>query len=205
MDLGGRTATLTQRTDYPWKETVRLRVDPAAATPATFAVALRIPGWCRRARLSVNGHPLALRPILKTGYAFIRREWRRGDRIELTLPMPPERIEAHPKVRMNNGRVTLMRGPLVYCLEQVDNGPDLNAVSLPREAAIRARFDKDVMGGVVLLTAKGHRRPDREWKDSLYRAVTGAARSQSVPLTAVPYCLWNNRGDGEMLVWIRED
>lgn len=201
FSLGGVQVTLRQTTAYPWRETVR--IDVAPQSPLRFALALRIPGWCRGARLRVNGKTVELARTTRRGYARIAREWTRGDRVELTLPMPVERIEAHPRVRMNHGFVALRRGPVVYCLEEVDNGANLAALSLPREAKLRAVFNRRLLGGAVAITGRLQRRLADGWDGALYRP-RGATRERSVSFRAVPYCLWNNRGDGEMRVWIRE-
>ena len=201
VDVAGRTVTLVQRTDYPWRERVRFTVWPDA--PGKLRLALRLPGWCRKPGLTVNGRAVRLGPITRKGYAILERKWQPGDRVELTLPMPVERVEAHPSVRTNCGRVALMRGPIVYCLEETDNGPDLQDIALPRDAKLRARFEKDLLGGVVVVTGKAKRRRKADWgKDELYR--TEPTKLETVALRAVPYFAWENRGLGEMTVWIRE-
>jgi DUF1680 family protein len=182
--IGGRRVSLKQETEYPWKEQVGITVQPES--PFRFTVALRIPGWCRGPKLRVNGKPLAVGPATRKGYACIRRVWQRGDRIELTLPMPVERIEAHPAVRMDCGKVALQRGPVVYCLEEADNGPHLADVFLPRSSKLTAEFRPKLLGGVVVIRGKARRRDEAGWGGELYYA-------------------WANRRPGEMLVWIRGD
>ena len=199
FDVGGTPVTIVQKTAYPWRERVRIAVKPDK--PATFALALRIPGWCRGARLSVNGRPA--RPTLRKGYAVLRREWNKGDQVELLLPMPVERVEAHPSVRQAAGCVALQRGPVVYCLEEADNGADLADLTLPRSVPLRARFEREVFGGVVTVTGKARRRDRSGWGGRLYRAER--SKTKTVPFKAVPYALWANRGLGEMRVWIRSD
>jgi len=196
--IAGQTVTVRQQTQYPWKETVRLSVDPQ--TPATFDLLLRIPGWCRRATLKVNGKAVALKNITRKSYARIHRQWSQGDQVELTLSMLVQRIEANPNVRMDCGKVALQRGPVVYCLEEIDNGKNLADLALPRQAKLSAAFDKKLSATVI--TAKALRRQPAGWGDTLYRPAQSATHPAA--LRAVPYCLWNNRGDGEMLVWIRQ-
>ncbi len=200
IDMGGQKILLTQKTRYPWKEKVRLTVRPEK--PAEFTVAVRIPGWCRAASLKVNGRAVNLARITKKGYAKVKRLWKSGDMIDLTLPMPVERIEANPNVRMNSGKVALQRGPVVYCLEEIDNGPNLSEISLPPDAALRAKYDKDLLGGVTIITGKARRRDESSWKEFLYRAE--ASKMKTVNIQAVPYFAWCNRKPGEMLVWIRQ-
>ena len=200
LGVAGQAVELTVTTGYPWRETVRVEVAPER--PASFTLALRVPGWCRAATLKVNGRPLDLAPLLKKGYALIKRTWAAGDRVDLRLPMPVERVEAHPKVRADAGRVALQRGPIVYCLEEADNGADLDAVCLPRRAALRTRSRPGLLGGVVTIEAAARRLSREGWSSALYRP----AASKTVParLTAVPYYAWCNRRPGEMLVWMRE-
>lgn len=200
LTVAGQSVVLIQRTGYPWKERVRITVKPDE--PAEFTLALRIPGWCRGATLKVNGKAVGAARLTRKGYARIKRVWRKGDKVELRLPMPVERIEAHPKVRANAGRVALQRGPIVYCLEEVDNGPNLNDIALPRTARLRAECDEKLLGGVVVVTGKARRRDASAWRNRLYGP--SASRTRSVTIKAVPYCAWANRRPGEMLVWIRE-
>lgn len=200
FDVNGETIRLEQKTEYPWKETVRMTVTPRA--PARFTLALRMPGWCRKPQVRVNGTALNLARLSRKGYARIARVWKPGDRVELAFPMPVERIEAHPSVRANCGRVALQRGPVVYCLEEIDNGSDLNDIRLPRNSKLTARFDPRLLGGTVVVAASAMRRDLSGWNGHLYRA--GASGLKPVTLKVIPYFLWNNRGVGEMLVWIRE-
>ncbi len=200
LNTSGSEVVVTQETGYPWEETVRITVEPES--PASFTLALRIPAWCRSARLRVNARPVGLDRLVRRGYARIKRTWEPGDTVDLTLPMPVERIEAHPRVRMNAGRVALQRGPIVYCLEETDNGRDLSDLALPREAALHATFDKALLNGSVVIEAKGRRRPSAGWANALHRP--GRTGTTTAKLKAVPYGLWCNRRPGEMLVWIRD-
>ncbi len=200
LGVAGQAVELTVRTGYPWKE--KVRIDVAPERPAALTLALRVPGWCRAATLKVNGEAVSLDAIVKEGYAHVKRAWAAGDRVELRLPMPVERVRAHPKVRADCGRVALQRGPVVYCLEEADNGADLDALCLPRKAALRAKFRPDLLGGVVTVTAAGRRRSPEGWAGALYRPA--AAKTVPARLTAVPYYAWCNRRPGEMLVWVRE-
>ena len=200
LDIGKQRVTLQQKTQYPWDGRVRITVRPEV--PAEFTLALRIPGWSSGAKLTVNGRGVNLADVTSKGYAKVKRLWSKGDRVELVLPMPVERIEAHPKVRQDRGCVALQRGPVVYCLEQVDNGPDLGGIVLPRNAKLTARKDARLFGGVGVITGKALRFDAGKWSDGLYRPV--ASKTRPAPIKAIPYFLWANRAEGEMLVWIRE-
>ena len=158
--------TLSQTTAYPWDETVTLTVTPEQPTP--FRLRLRLPDWCRAPRLTLNGE--AVSPTVEKGYAVLEREWQAGDTVTLELPMPIERVYADPQVRQNRGRVALQRGPVVYCLEAADNGADLNALTLPRDAALEASFAPDLLSGVTVLRGQAERLAGDDWDGALYRA-----------------------------------
>ena len=197
--VGNGVARLALETDYPWDGEVAIAVTPDR--PRRFALGLRLPGWCARPVLRLNGRRQPLAPLVRSGYAWIDREWQAGDRVDLSLPMTVERVEAHPSARQAAGQVALRRGPVVYCLEACDNGPDLADLMLPRRASLVAERSP-ILGGCVVIKGRAARRSRAGWEGNLYRA----ARSPRVPVAfqAVPYCLWNNRADGEMRVWIRE-
>jgi DUF1680 family protein len=202
VELAAGSVRLEQETSYPWEGSVRLVLHPDR--PTRFALALHLPGWCRRPAIEVNEEALDPAAITEQGYARIEREWRPGDRVHMVLATPIERIASHPRVKQNVGCVALQRGPVVYCLEEADNGPELSNVLLPREAALSARFDADLLGGVVAIAGEALREASRD-QVPLYRpADPGRAETEPFAFKAIPYCLWANREPGEMRVWIRE-
>lgn len=199
--VAGQTIRLAQETDYPWDGKVVVTVQPESA--AVWTLALRIPGWCRGATLSVNGRKVALAPITQKGYARLKRQWHANDRVEVTLPMPVERMEAHPAVRQDCGRVALQRGPVVYCLEEADNGNNLNDRALPPAPEFTIQKGRSgILAGVPLIRAKGWRRRQRDWRGNLYQPQ--GTKREACHIAAIPYFLWANRAPGEMLVWIRQ-
>jgi len=185
--------------NYPWDGDVTLAM--MLEQPMAFDLMLRIPGWCRQAKLAVNGEEVSVVPLDK-GYARIGREWRDGDCVTLSLAMPVERVRAHPRVRANAGRVALMHGPIVYCLEEVDNGPNLGDVALLPDAELEVTYEPDLLGGVSVIRGEGRRSVEGAWGGELYS--TELPPRQAVEITAVPYCVWANRAPGEMIVWLRE-
>lgn len=185
----------TVETNYPDDGQVRLTIVSAPTTPWT--IALRRPGWTPEAVWQVNGGAAA--PELAGGYARFARQWAAGDVLEASFAMPPERLRARPEVVADVGRVALRRGPLVYCLEEADNGRALDAVVLPDTAELRAVPRPDLLGGTVTLQATGRR--EQAVGDGLYSILPPAA--EACELIAVPYALWQNRGEGEMTVWVR--
>jgi DUF1680 family protein len=114
--------------------------------------------------------------------------------------MPVERVRANPRVNANLGKVALLRGPLVYCLESEDNGKDLGALCLPVDSSLAAKFDPALLGGMVVLEGNAARQAIAD--DILYS--TEKPRKEAVRIRAIPYYAWDNRGEGEMRVWIRE-
>jgi DUF1680 family protein len=202
LQVGGVPVTVEQETDYPWDGRVLLRLRLPA--PARFALRLRLPGWCRRPELRLGGRALDPEGRLERGYVRLEREWADGDAVELDLPMPVERVYAHPAVAEDVGSVALQRGPLVYCLEGTDHpGVPLGRVLLPREARWVARPEPAMLGGVVTLEGTGLCAEDADFAPGeLYRCEP--PRLRAVPLRAVPYFAWDNREPGEMRVWIRE-
>jgi DUF1680 family protein len=201
VELSGTRVSLKETSTYPWSGSVAIAVDPEQ--PAEFTLKLRIPGWADGATASVNGEPVDVAGGTENGYLSIRRRWNAGDAVALDLPMPPQRLFAHPAVRADAGRVALKRGPLVYCVEETDNpGGAVQQLKLPRDAPVEIAERDDLFDGVVTLTADGLRITDADWNGDLYRSEP--PKSQPVKLTAIPYYLWNNRQKGSMQIWLCE-
>lgn len=202
LTLGdGRVVAVRQETDYPWHGDVALTVDVAAE----FGLRLRIPGWCEGPSLTVNGAPAA-QPAAPGNYVEIRRAWQPGDVVRLHLPMPPRRMACHPHVLENAGRVALLRGPLLYCVEGADHpGMDLRDLVLPA-AGLTVKHRADLLGGVTTLTINSRRRsPTAGWSNRLYRPAEAVGRrpyGKQVEITAIPYYAWANREAGPMQVWM---
>ncbi|WFE76666.1 glycoside hydrolase family 127 protein [Roseinatronobacter sp. S2] len=194
--LAGGNVTLEQVTDYPNDGTILISMQ--TDRPLDFALSLRIPGWARTATVTVNGDPAATAP--RAGYIRIQRRWQAGDQVVLTLDLSPRRVFAHPRVTMNQGRVALMHGPFAYCIEEADNGPDLNSLILADDAPLTAEPSGD-LGGIVRLGASVLR--EGTVSQALYDSAP-PARSPAT-LTAIPYYLWDNRAPGAMLTWIRRE
>ena len=199
LEVAGTEVTLTQETRYPWDGAIAIGL--TLAKPTRFTLSLRIPGWCRKASLSVNGEAIDLSAVSVDGYARIDREWKDGDSVALDLEMAVERIYAHPEVRQDVGRLTLKRGPLVYCLEGADNALSLNRIRVPQSARFEATFEPDLLGGVVTIAAEAADDSVAGWSGTLYRSEP--PKSEPVTIKAVPYYAWDNREPGEMLVWLR--
>lgn len=200
----GRTVVLRQRTRYPWDGEVLIEVEGEG----NFTLRLRIPSWCEEgASLEVNGDPFSTQ-LQPGSYAEVRREWRSGDGIRLTLPMSVRQLECHPYVAENLGRVALMRGPLLYCVEGADNpGLDPHDLVLPSNAEFSEEYRPDLLGGVVVLRSRVRTAaPDTSWAHALYRPAREEAKEaqgREVEVSAIPYYAWANRQAGPMRLWLR--
>jgi DUF1680 family protein len=200
VTVGGHNVRIREESNYPWSGNVKVAIDPDVE--GEFGLKLRIPGWTKGAKASVNGAAIDAATVVN-GYLEIRRVWREGDTVGLDLPMPAERLFAHPLVRMDVGRVALRRGPLVYCLEEVDNtGHRMSQLRLPRAADLKSVAREDLFGGVVTIVADGKALEAKDWT-GLYR--TAAPEETGARLTAIPYYLWSNRSKGSMTVWVSEE
>ena len=182
---------VTQETNYPWDGDVKISVTPQQA--AEFTMRVRIPAWCEDAALRVNGQ--SVDGALDKGFVSIRRTWSPGDTIQLSMPMPVRRIAADPNVKSQTGRMAVMRGPVVYCLEDVDNPCPVDQVAIAADTTFEAQHREELLGGVTVLTTEGERRgiveTDKGWD----------VVENSVDLTMVPYYAWDNREPGNMVVW----
>ena len=199
--VSGREVTVRQKTRYPWDGSVTLEIEPAA--PVELELALRIPSWCRSASILLNGGPSG-GAADRGGYHRVRRRWQRGDRVQLDLPMTAERVFAHPLVRADYGKVAVQRGPLVYCLEEADNGAGLHTVCLPRGSPLDEVQRPEMLGGITVIRARGTTRTGQGGA-TLYPGAAPAAASREKDLVFIPYYAWANRGPGEMRVWVRDE
>ena len=196
----GSSVALTQETSYPWQGTVRITFDDAPS--GELALMLRIPGWADDWAITVNDQAVES-PAGAGSYAVLKRRWSRGDTVELSLPMPVRLLEAHPKVEETRNQVAIQRGPVIYCLEDIDlpGGVRLSEIHIPRDIRLTPRHDAGLLGGVTVLEGDAWRIPAGDWQGKLYRPLAGDAASK-VPIRLIPYYAWNNRGLTEMSVWL---
>jgi len=198
LTVGGQAITLRQETEYPWSGEVKITM--SAGHGANFILRLRWPGWCDGGSVVVNGEDMPFE--VQKGYVSIERTWQDEDVIELSFPMPARRVYANPRVKADVGRVALACGPIIYCLEEADNGPDLDAIYLPRDQPLHLALEDALLGGVGVITGKAFQIDPALANGPLYRSEE--VTLQRMPFVAVPYFAWANRKPGEMLVWIRE-
>ena len=198
--VNSREVRLQQRTRYPWDGTVTFH--PVTDEPQEFTLALRIPSWCHGHAVSLNGAKLP-GDTGPDGYVHVRRAWSKADTLELTLPLKAERIHADPRVHADSGKVAIQRGPVVYCLEEADNGPHLSNLRLPPDAPLETVDRADLFGGVVAISARAV--GGRVWKGGLYAHDVSPNEGPARQVLFIPYYAWANRTPGEMAVWIREE
>lgn len=187
---------LTVATDYPWSGEVAVTVEAASGEAG---VAIRVPGWASGARAEVDGHPVPAGP---DGYVRVAGPLRPGTRVVLDLPMPVRMVRAHPRVDAVRGCVALARGPVVYCVEGVDLPPgvDVDDVRVRADAAFSPRAGS--VGGRRLVTLRGTAEVVDAAGLPLYGELPPPAAARRIPLTAVPYAAWANRGGRGMRVWL---
>ena len=199
LDIGGQALNLAQGTNYPWDGKISFTATMDEAID--FELALRIPDWCHDYQLSVNGK--ASNAPLEQGYILLARQWTTGDTVELQLSMPVERVLPHRAIRQAAGQIALQRGPLVYCLEQVDNGPRLANICIPLSSKLEPSFDEGLFAGITVIMGEAMR-IELPTDSELYRHHSRVdSIKQSLVFKAIPYYLWANREPGEMRVWMR--
>lgn len=197
----GTAFKLDVSTNYPWDGNVQMKVGVDA--PKQFTIFVRIPGWVRNPELTVNGEKLGV-ALTPGSYAAIKRTWEDGDTIGLQMNMPVTLVECDPRVRENYGSVAVQRGPVVYCVEGVDNPsisiPDLELAS----ADFTASFTLDTLGGVVTISGTGLTTDSKASHGPLYRPVgeVEPAAMHETPITLIPYYTWANRGNSQMTTWM---
>jgi DUF1680 family protein len=200
LRLADQAVTLRQETTYPWDGSVTIRL--GVAGPATFGLRLRLPGWCSEPHLAINGEAVDHAVGIEGGYARISRTWRDGDIVTLQLPMPAERVYAHPDVRYDVANTALRRGPIIYCLEQADHSVPLHRILLSAQAKLTPQFDPGQLGGMLVLEGHGMGLSDSGWDEALYRKTP--PETEACAIHAIPYYAWDNREAGSMMVWVRE-
>lgn len=177
IKIGNNYVSLLQETLYPWDGAVRLTVNPEFSDH--FNLKLRIPGWCKSYSIKVNDKPFEAIEDLQ--YVTIGRKWKKGDTVSLTMDMPVEVVAADPRVKANVGKRAIQRGPLVYCLEEVDN-PGIDHAQITNSTTYTFQKESNLLGSVVSITAK-------------------ADGNQTFKF--IPYYAWDNRKPGKMKVWIK--
>ncbi len=198
-ELDGGTAAVSMETDYPWNGRIKLKLENVFDG---LEIALRLPAWAKTYELSLNGKYVITR--MDEGFIYIKESFKPDDEIVLDLDMPVTVMRAHPRAQADAGKIAIQRGPIVYCLEETDNGRCLHNVSVSADASFTVINEPDLLGGVNVIECEAERELVTGWDD--YELYAGDRKNAVEKFTArfVPYYAWNNRGIGEMRVWVRE-
>jgi hypothetical protein len=194
VKVGENVVKIAQKSQMPWDGKVSFTL-----SGGDYAFAFRIPYWAENADVKVNGEKTQCR--IEKGYAYIDRSWQDGDSVEIEFPMEVKLVEANPSVRYDAGKVAIMRGPVVYCIESADNGERLSSIKLKENGKFRTERENLLFDGEVSIYAEAYKKP--QWQtDELYKAFSKGY--EETEIKAIPYAFWGNREDTkEMAVWIR--
>lgn len=188
------------RSGLPWDGTVEITFE--GEKKEEFDLALRVPEWAGEVHFWLNEQEVRVKPE-SDGYVHIRRAWNHNDKVTMVCTMPVRINYANPKVSADVGKVALSRGPIIYCLEEKDNGEGLQRIFLNTNVQPQI-IQNHEFDGAVLIMAEGKRLSEEGWEDCLY-ASEMAQKYEKQELQFIPYYLWNNRGEGEMTVWVRSE
>jgi uncharacterized protein len=204
--IAGKKIEVIQENNYPWDGKLVFRVNPEKAT--TLNILIRIPGWSQDqvmasdlysfskhekkiVAISLNGKSFDYK--VENGYAVLNRSWKKGDVIEVNLPMEIQQIVSNDKIENNIGRVALQRGPLVYCAEWTDNNGLVSNIVLPENSNFTAEVRSDVLNGVTVLKSNAQ---------AISVEAGNSVSTKNQAFIAIPYYAWAHRGKGEMMIWL---
>jgi hypothetical protein len=204
----GTRVRLDQSTKYPWDGKVALTVSPAAAKDFTLYV--RRIASAQSVRVAVDGLPVAA-PKVEKGYIALRRTWKPGAKVTLQFDITPRLVASNEMVRDNIGKNAVERGPLVYCMESLDQPAsssvfDWTLDSSAAAALFKSEWKPDLLGGIVTLSHSATRPVEPYEKQPLYQSVSpNPPRSVAGQVTLIPYYTFHNREITAMQVWIPTD
>ncbi len=206
--VGNRNVRITQKADFPWDGKVEISVFPE--TDGKFSVRIRIPGWVvneaipgglykfedqssQPYSITVNGETAETE--IENGYAEIERKWEKGDKIEVDFPMPVRKVVADERIKADLGKVAMQRGPVIYCAEWPDNNTgNVRNLLIEKDSPVFTEYVDTLLEGTQIIRVRG---------SQTKKALDG--KVEKLPeesITLIPYALWNNRGPGQMMVWL---
>lgn len=206
LNVRGKQVSIVQQNNYPWDGGLKFTVSPK--TSDDFNLLIRIPGWAqnkavpsdlysfasaseKRTAISINGQPVEY--AIEKGYAVLKRKWKKGDVVDVALPMEVQKVVANNNVKDDVGKVALQRGPLVYCAEWPDNDGKAANIIVPQNTAFTSEYKPDLLNGVLVLKAA----VPFVNIDEQNMNISTAQKT----MTAIPYYAWAHRGKGEMVLW----
>jgi uncharacterized protein len=207
IKLANNQVKMTQKTKYPWEGEISISIEPKRSRE--FSVMLRMPGWARGEVLpsglykyrnaepsqwsvSLNGNKIEDCQVNQSGYVEIKRKWKKGDRIDIILPLKVRKVTADSRIDADKGKIAIERGPLVYCAEGVDNNDSVLNFKIEEDIILKSEYKSELLGGVTVLTGNAEK-------------VDEQGNNIPAKLTMIPYYSWCNRGANEMAVWLNEN
>lgn len=203
MEINSTKVILEQEGNYPFDKSVTIKVNAEKAE--TFTLALRIPAWSKNTIVKINGEQIDLKNNFSDGYVKISREYCK-DVITIDFDLSIETYICNPKVKANAGKIAVMRGSIVYCMEEIDNGKNLHDIMVYPKEGFKLEEKSSLPLELPMITANKAERSDESlWENNLYNLLQGD--KISINATYVPYFIWGNRNiedkPGEMLIWTR--
>jgi len=204
--VNNKPLQIVQQNNYPWDGALRFNISPKS--PLAFNLLVRIPGWAdnraiasdlykfanqsdKKVEIKINGQ--AANYTMKNGYAVLSRTWKKGDVVEVSLPMEVRRVVANEKLKDDIGKIALQRGPIVYCAEWTDNNGKASNIIMPANAVMTTEFKPDLLNGVMVIKS--------DVPVVLINKESNVISTSRQTMTAIPYYAWAHRGKGEMLIW----
>jgi len=208
LNIEEKQIDIAQQNNYPWDGDLKFTITPNKGT-INFGLKIRIPGWANNeaipselysfqsknnASISITINGKAVQYQMENGYAVLSRAWKKGDIVEMKLPMEVRRVIASSKLKEDIGKIALQRGPIMYCAEWPDNNGKTSNIVLPANTVFNATYQPELLNGVMVLNAKS------------IAVITSETEIKTVsqPFVAIPYYAWANRGKGEMMLWFPE-
>lgn len=196
-DFNGKEVRFKMESEMPWEGKVKIRVSSRETAEGNLYI--RVPEYGKDPVFTMDGKKVT--PQIEKGYACFHETWN-DQVITMEFSMDAHFVYANPNVRADAGKAAVVKGPLVYCLEEADNGENLSGIFLDTAAGLEENFSKDLLGGVTEINATGKRIVKKDWeKEGLYRLTP--VELQETQVKFVPYCHWGNRKTGEMAVWVK--
>lgn len=209
MKVNNKDLKITQQNNYPWDGALAFTVDPASSMELNLKI--RIPGWAqnqavpsdlysyqsasnKKIAIKLNGKPVDYQ--VQNGYAVISKKWKKGDKVEMNLPMDVQRVTANDKLPEDAGKIALQRGPIMYCAEWKDNDGKAGNLIVPKNTVFTTAYEPALLNGVTVLKANV--------KSVNINEAAQTVSTENKTMTAIPYYSWANRGKGEMTVWFPE-
>jgi DUF1680 family protein len=209
MKVNNKDLKITQQNNYPWDGALAFTVDPASSMELNLKI--RIPGWAqnqavpsdlysyqsassKKIEIKLNGKTVDYQ--IQNGYAVISKKWKKGDKVEMNLPMDVQRVAANDKLPEDPGKIALQRGPIMYCAEWKDNDGKAGNLIIPKNTVFTTAYEPALLNGVTVLKANV--------KSVNINEAAQTVSTENKTMTAIPYYSWANRGKGEMTVWFPE-